>query len=67
MATENTVTSLMQCRLKEISEISDFLNESDRVIKNLSERLQWDTKHLREVSNCSYSPWSIKVDMITWI
>ena len=39
-------TALMQCRLKEISEICDVLNESDRVIKDLSERLQWDTKHL---------------------
>ncbi|XP_028410888.1 U11/U12 small nuclear ribonucleoprotein 48 kDa protein-like isoform X2 [Dendronephthya gigantea] len=36
----------MQCRLNKITEISDVLNECNKIIDNLSERLHWDKKHL---------------------
>ena len=36
----------MQCRLNKINEISDVLDDCNKIIDNLSERLHWDKKHL---------------------
>jgi predicted ATPase len=49
MATE---TALIQSRLEEIGEISNVLNECDKVIEDLSQRLHWDTEQLLSVSIC---------------
>ena len=39
-------TTLTQSRLNKINEISNALKECDKVIEELSEKLQWDKKQM---------------------
>ena len=46
MTTEIPEQSLRQFRLNKINEISNVLDECDKTIEDLSERLEWDKKQL---------------------
>ena len=46
MATKIPETTLLECRVNKIAEISNVLTECDKVIDDLSERLHWDKKQL---------------------